>query len=59
MDDQPRFRTSSYCANGTCVEIAIGEYSVELRDVHDRRVVYSREEWRTFIAGAKAGEFDA
>ncbi len=57
------WRTSSYSNNGTCVEVAslpdggrlvrdtkLGEASPVLR--------YTSAEWRAFIAGVKAGEFD-
>jgi hypothetical protein len=58
-----RWRTSSFTDNGTCVEVAdlpdggrlvrdtkLGEASPVLR--------YTAAEWRAFIAGVKAGEFD-
>ena len=53
------FRRSSFCSGGNCVDVAIETHRVELRDTADRRVVYSLEEWRAFVAGVKAGEFDA
>jgi Domain of unknown function (DUF397) len=57
------WRTSSFTDNGTCVEVAdlpdggrlvrdtkLGEASPVLQ--------YTAAEWRAFIAGVKAGEFD-
>jgi hypothetical protein len=57
------WRTSSFTDNGTCVEVAdlpdggrlvrdtkLGEASPVLR--------YTAAEWRAFIDGVKAGEFD-
>jgi hypothetical protein len=49
-------------ANGQCVEVADNlPGAVALRDSKDRSgpaLVFSRDEWRAFVEGAKAGEFD-
>ena len=49
-------------ANGACVEVA-GNLSevVALRDSKDKTgpvLVFARDNWRGFIDGVKAGEFD-
>lgn len=56
-----RWKTSSRCSNGTCVQVAFAGQSVVLRDSKDPegpKLQYSAQEWRDFIAGAKSGEFD-
>jgi hypothetical protein len=62
--DDLRWRKSSYSANGgaSCVEVASNLPGlVAVRDSKDRggpSLGFAPEEWRAFIAGAKAGEFD-
>lgn len=55
------WRRSTRCANGGCVEFArIGE-KIAIRDskhADSAVLTYDREEWRSFIEGVKAGEFD-
>lgn len=56
------FRRSSYCAAGTCVEVALdsGE-EVMVRDgkqAAGATLRFTVDEWEAFIAGVKAGEFD-
>lgn len=56
------FRISSYCSVGGCV--AVGRSSdgaVLVRDTkapEQQPLVFDAEEWRAFVAGVKAGEFD-
>jgi hypothetical protein len=57
------FERSSYCTYGNCVEVgrsADGQFAV--RDSKDpspgRVLMFTGEEWATFILGVKAGEFD-
>jgi hypothetical protein len=55
------FRRSSGCNNATCVEVAIDQTVVLVRDSKDPdgpRLSFSREEWRAFLAGVGDGEFD-
>jgi len=55
------FRTSSFCNNGACVEIAFTEDSVVVRDSKNpqaQTLSYTTGEWRDFVAGVKSGEFD-
>jgi len=45
----------------TCVSVKISTDKVQVRDTKDpakTTLSYSREEWRSFISGVKAGEFD-
>ena len=55
------WQRSSRCANSGCVEIAITEEGIMIRDSKDPKspvLSYDREEWRAFTEGIKAGEFD-
>jgi hypothetical protein len=48
--------------HGACVEVANGHKAVAMRDSQDRKgpeVRYSASAWRSFIATAKLGGFDA
>jgi hypothetical protein len=57
------WRTSSFCTTGACVEVAFdGDSAVVVRDSKNRlspSLVYTRAEWRAFVAGVKMGEFDS
>jgi hypothetical protein len=47
--------------NGNCVEVAVVDDAVGVRDTKDRSgpvLVFTASEWRAFVAGAKDGEFD-
>lgn len=49
------------CETNLCVEaVAIGEGTVAIRssEVPRDKLLMSREEWVTFVAGVKAGDFD-
>lgn len=51
---------SSFCDTTTCVEVQLGD-QILIRDSKDPRspmLSYSRDEWRAFIEGVRAGEFD-
>lgn len=44
-----------------CVEVAIGETTISVRDSKDPsgpRLDFTPAEWRAFLKGAKKGEFD-
>lgn len=48
-------------ANGNCVEVALTDDAIYVRDTKDRSVPpfkYTRAEWAAFIGGVKDGEFD-
>lgn len=57
-----RFRTSSFCSAGGCVEVALlPDGHVAVRDSKapgTSTLVYSAREWTDFVAGVKDGEFD-
>jgi hypothetical protein len=59
---QAVWRTSTRSGgNGDCVEVAITDEGVAVRDTKDRSKaphIYTRSEWTAFIGGAKDGEFD-
>jgi hypothetical protein len=54
--------TSTFTSPATCVEVAfLDDGNVGVRDTKDRSKaphVYGPAEWKAFINGAKAGEFD-
>jgi hypothetical protein len=57
------WRRSSYCsgAASTCVEVAIGAQMVTVRDskVSASPILrFTLEEWRAFVRGVRAGEFE-
>lgn len=59
------FRTSSYSDPGgiikTCVEVAIKPEGVAVRNSNDKNkttIFFTPDEWRTFLKGARAGEFE-
>jgi len=54
------WRKASFCAAGECVEVAQQDRGVALRNSTDPCVVLrcTIEEWRSFVRGVKAGEFD-
>jgi Domain of unknown function (DUF397) len=59
----PVWRTSSYSlSNGDCVEVAsLGEAGMGVRDSKDRSgpvLTFSAVQWRSFVAGVRAGGFD-
>jgi Domain of unknown function (DUF397) len=49
------YRTA--CANSTCVEVLISDV-VRVRDTAGNVCTYTRDEWRAFVEGVKASEFD-
>ncbi len=54
-------KSSLSFANGNCVEVtglADGKVAVRNSRDHSGVQVYTAEEWRAFLAGAKRGEFD-
>jgi len=54
------WRRSSYCDTNACVEALAVDDGMALRDSADphRMLRFSREDWMTFIAGVRAGDFD-
>lgn len=54
------WRKSSYCGTSSCVEVAMVENGVMVRDSKEPEtdfLIFTREEWRAFITGVLAGEF--
>lgn len=62
MDDMQWWR-SSRCGGGACVEVAAGpDGQVLMRDSKDPdgpTLAFTTAEWEAFVAGIRAGEFDA
>jgi hypothetical protein len=59
--DHDDFRSSSFSQNVECVEVAVRDEQVLVRDSRNRGdcvLTFTHREWRAFIAGAKDGEFD-
>ena len=57
------FRKSSWSKNNpkTCVTVAIDQDGIAVRDSKDPSKAtqhYTHDEWKAFLSGAKAGEFD-
>jgi Domain of unknown function (DUF397) len=56
------YTKSSFSGDGACVEVRrFDDGTIGLRDSKDRSKpphVFTDGEWRAFIAGARAGEFD-
>jgi Domain of unknown function (DUF397) len=61
-DPDVSWRQSSFCLGSGCVEVAVSDDCVGVRDSKvsgGAALSFDREEWRVFVAGVKAGEFDA
>ncbi|GID96205.1 DUF397 domain-containing protein [Amorphoplanes digitatis] len=55
------WRSATACNGGNCVQVAATDDGVAVRDSKnpDGGVqLYTASEWRSFLAGAKNGEFD-
>lgn len=56
-----RWRIASFCEGGACVGVAREGEQVLVRNTSAPEAPvarFTRQEWKAFIAGAKAGEFD-
>jgi hypothetical protein len=57
-----RWRVSSWCAAGDCVAVgrlATGHVLVtDTKDAEGPQLRFDASEWRAFVAGVRAGEFD-
>ncbi|NUR73357.1 MAG: DUF397 domain-containing protein [Hamadaea sp.] len=61
IPDSLPWRRSRRCDSGTCVEVAVLDDEVLVRDSKDPHgpvLRYSRAEWQAFLAGVREGEFD-
>lgn len=57
----PVWERSSACTDGTCVEVAMLEDAVLVRDsksLAHTPLTYTHDEWRAFVAGVRGGQFD-
>lgn len=59
----PRWRHTSFStgADSTCVDVALGERAVLVRDSKDPAgpvLRFTHAEWRAFLLGVRAGEFE-
>jgi predicted secreted Zn-dependent protease len=55
------WRKSTYCSNGDCVEVAVLDEEVVLRDSKNRQgaiLRFTLIEWETFLNGVRDGEFN-
>lgn len=55
-----KFKKSSRCGDSACVEVGrINDVTIVRSTTAPENVVtFTKEEWRPFIEGVKAGEFD-
>jgi hypothetical protein len=54
------WRKSSYSGTNGCVEVAVADDGVAVRDSKDpggATLVFSAHEWHSFLAGVNGGEF--
>lgn len=63
MQDLPAaaWRTSTLCDLNGCVEVALLDNQVAVRDAKDKAspvLLFTTREWDAFISGVRAGEFD-
>jgi hypothetical protein len=55
------WRTSTFCDLNGCVEVALLDNQVAVRDAKDKAspiLLFTPREWAAFITGVRAGEFD-
>lgn len=55
------FKSTRSSGNGNCVEVAILDRAVAVRDTKDRSgpvLLFTAAGWSTFVDGAKNGDFD-
>jgi predicted secreted Zn-dependent protease len=55
------WRRSTFCANGTCVEVAFDGDEVAVRDgknPEQNAIRVTRAQWNDFVRGVQAREFD-
>jgi len=59
--DNPVWARSTLCANNSCVEVALVEQHVLVRDSKidgGPTLQFDRDEWISFIHGVRQGQFD-
>jgi hypothetical protein len=54
------WRSSSYCAGGECIEVAVVDDAVLIRASAspDHVIRIAKAEWNALMAGIRSGEFD-
>jgi hypothetical protein len=55
------WRTSTFCDLHGCVEVAVLDDRVAVRDAKDKAspiLLFTVPEWDAFVSGVRAGEFD-
>ena len=55
------WRTSTLCDLNGCVEVALLDGKVAVRDAKDKAspiLLFTASEWVAFVGGVRAGEFD-
>jgi hypothetical protein len=55
------WQRSSYCSTGTCVEVALSDENIILRDSKNKEgptLTFQPSEWNAFLNGVKSGKFD-
>jgi hypothetical protein len=60
-DDEFKISSFSGGNGGTCIEVALHEDAVAIRDSKDvekRTLVFTAKDWASFVKGVKAGDFD-
>ncbi len=57
---QKEWKKSTFSAGGQCVEAKCGGITGEHIEVRHSKGLptFNKDEWRAFVAGVKAGEFD-
>ncbi|MEV6494927.1 DUF397 domain-containing protein [Actinoplanes sp. NPDC051633] len=61
LDHLPWKTSTRSGSNGSCVEVAITDDAIYVRDTKDRSLAphrYTKAEWAAFVGGVKDGEFD-
>jgi hypothetical protein len=55
------WRTSTFCDLNGCVEVALLDDGIAVRDSKDKTgpvLLFTTPEWAAFVGGVRAGEFD-
>jgi hypothetical protein len=56
------YKVSSFCSLGNCVEVGVApDGGIAVRDGKSPEtlpLLFTTQEWRDFVAGVRAGEFD-
>ena len=61
MTNDLTFKKSTFCGNGSCVEVATAGSEFFVRNSKDPEgpvLRFTSAEWQAFLAGAAAGEFN-